>query len=266
MAGRAHDGRARGAPIRDRSSTPDRAVEQHATLRARPAVDRADERRRIVARRGRRRTVEATVHDAAIVAGPLDELRLDQRGRLEAGDRPACDLHPLPLRVVHDDLGRGAGPAADRGEVVSLPAQRTVHALRDDLDLTRSNVSDAQAAEPTLVAVEGDARAVGRPGERALAGAPRRIAVLERLGDDRLGIEVRVERPEVQEAVDIGDEAGRAAHPGRTGPAAPGHRRPRHASRISPLASARRAPRSRSCPTACRAPATAARRSTASRW
>ena len=166
------------------------------------------QRRRIVARRRRRRTVETTVHDAAVVACPLDELGLDQRGRLEAGDRPACDLHPLPLRVVDDDLGRGAGAAADRGEAVALPAQRTVHALRDDLDLTGRDVSDAQAAEPTLVAVEGDAGAVGRPGERALARTPRRIAVLERLGDDRLCVEVGVERPEVQEAVDIGEEAG----------------------------------------------------------
>ena len=82
-----------------------------------------------------------------------------------------------------------------------------MHTLRDLLDGAGGDVGDAEAAEPSLVAVERDAVAVGRPGERALARAPSGVAVLERLGDERLRVEVGVERPEVQKPVDIGQEA-----------------------------------------------------------
>ncbi len=191
-------------------------VERDATLRAGTAMDRADERRRIAARGRDRGTVEPAVHDGAVLTVPLDELRLHQLRRLEAGDRAACDLDALPLRVVHDDLGRRAGPASERGEPLALPAQRAVHPSRDFLDAARRDVGDAQAAEPTLVAVEGDAVAVRRPRERPLTRAPGGVAVLERLGEHRLRVEVAVEHPQVEESVDVGEERGERAARGES--------------------------------------------------
>ena len=186
-------------------------VERDATLRAGTAMNRADERRRVAAGGRDRRTVEPAEHDGAVLAIPLDQLRLHHLRGLEAGDRAACDLGALPLHVVHDDLGRRASPAAQRGEPLALPAQRAVHASRDFLDTAGRDVGDAQPAEPALVAVERDAVAVRRPRERPLTRTPGGVAVLERLGEHGLRVEVAVEHPQVEEPVHVGEERGERA-------------------------------------------------------
>ncbi len=156
-------------------------------------------------------TVEPAVHNGAVLAFPLDQLRLHHLRRLEAGDGAARDLSALPLGVVHDDLGRRTSPAAQRGEPLALPAQRTVHASRDFLDTAGREVGDTQPAEATLVAVERDAVAVRRPRERSLTRTPGGVAVLEGLGEHGLRVEVAVEHPQVEEPVDVGEERGERA-------------------------------------------------------
>ena len=208
-------------------------------------MDHHDQRRRSRRRPGGRcpaGSVQTAVHRAAVVAGPLDQLGLEEIGASKPPTGPRADVRAFPRRVVHDDLGRRAArrcgsPPRRRPRQVSDPCTP----LPTSCDGAGGHVDDAEAAEASLVAVEGDAVAVGRPGERPLAETPARDRRARRARRGAASRSKSGSTPRGSETRRHRSGSPRAARPERNGPAGLGHRGAEYALRMSPLPSARRA-------------------------
>ena len=156
--------------------------ERHRPLVGRPAVHPAQQPGRGVVIGA----VQPGADDGVVARRHVDERRLDESEVLPAAQRPDGQHVARPRRrVVDDDLGRGARPAAQRDEPVAGPRQLPVHPAGDVVHHTTGDVYHAQPTEAALVARERHPATVRRRGVRPLALTPRRPAVLERLLEQR---------------------------------------------------------------------------------
>ena len=139
--------------------------------------------------------VEVAVHGATVVTRPLDRLGLAQTGALETEHGTYGDGAPCPRIVdcVRHDLRRGASAGAERDDRVPDPRQLAVHGPSDLVHGACRQIDDDEAPEPRFVPAQRHPSAVGRHGEGALAGAPRRAAVLVRFVEHRSALAVERE-------------------------------------------------------------------------
>ena len=118
-----------------------------------------------------------------------------QTGALETEHRTHGDGAPC-VRVVdrvRHDLRRGASAGAERDDRVPDPRQLTVHGPSDLVHGARRQIDDDETPEPRLVPAQRHPPAVGRHREGALAGTPRRAAVLVRFVEHRSALAVERE-------------------------------------------------------------------------